>query len=303
MLSQAFKKEIFSIQHSGIREEEPMSAHTSFHIGGPAELFFEPESAESFAKILRLCKQESVPFYVIGAGSNLLVGDRGVRGVVLKMGAGLDFLECDDMSITAGSGVQLSKLANFAAKHGLSGLEFAGGIPGTVGGAVFMNAGAYGGEMKDVVVRTEYFDENGEKKELTGDAHQFVYRGSAFSDGGKYILSTQVTLVPKVEEEIRAVMKDLAMRRREKQPLDYPSAGSTFKRPEGYFAAKLIEDAGLKGLSVGGAKVSEKHAGFVINTGGATAADVRALVEEIKKKVYAAFGVELSCEIKMLGDF
>ncbi len=303
MLSQAFKKEIFSMQHSGIREEEPMRAHTSFHIGGPAELFIEPESKEILASLVRLCRQEDVPFYVIGAGSNLLVGDRGVRGVVVKMGAGLDFLECDGTNIMSGSGVQLSKLANFAAKNSLSGLEFAGGIPGTVGGAIFMNAGAYGGEMKDVVVQTEYLDDNGEIRKMVGEAHEFAYRDSIFTGGGKYILSTQVSLVPKAEEEIRVVMKELAQKRREKQPLDYPSAGSTFKRPEGYFAAKLIEDAGLKGLTVGGAQVSEKHAGFVINKGDATAADVCALVEAIKEKVFTAFGVQLCTEIKMLGEF
>lgn len=304
LLSKACKDTILELAQENVLFDEPMCRHTSFRIGGPADAFIEPSSPEVFADLVRFFRRESVPYFVIGAGSNLLVADRGIRGVVIKTGKGLDGIDCDGNIITAGSGVQLAKLAAVAAQHSLSGLEFASGIPGLVGGAVFMNAGAYGGEMKDVVMRTKYLDETGEVQEISGAAHNFVYRGSAFSEGGKYILSTQVQLASKPEEEIRAVMKELNGRRKEKQPLEFPSAGSTFKRPEGYFAAKLIEDAGLKGAAVGGACVSEKHAGFVINRSGtATAADVCALVEKIKETVFQTFGVNLHCEIKMLGEF
>lgn len=304
MLTQALKKQILQMQTKDVRFDEPMRKHTSFQIGGPAEVFIEPSSPEAFGSFIRFFRQESVPFLVIGAGSNLLVGDRGIRGAVIKMGKAFDFLRQEEDGITAGSGVSLAKTAGFAAGLGLSGLEFASGIPGQVGGAVYMNAGAYGGEMKDVAVLTDYLDENGERKAVSGAEHAFVYRGSVFSGGGKYILSTRFVLAEKPEEEIRELMRELNRRRKEKQPLEYPSAGSTFKRPEGYFAAKLIEDAGLKGMCVGGACVSEKHAGFVINkTGQATAADVRALVEKIKETVLARFGVELCCEIKQVGDF
>ncbi len=304
MLSKLCKDYIINLQKENVFFDEPMKNHTSFRIGGPADVFIEPESPEKFCELIGFFKKESVPFFVMGAGSNLLVGDKGIRGVVVKTGKGFDSITKEDNIITAGSGVTLVKLANFAAANSLSGLEFAGGIPGLVGGAVYMNAGAYGGEMKDVVIATTYLDENGEVKELNGQGHKFVYRGSAFTDGNKYILSTKIKLKDAPEGEIKAVMKDLNARRREKQPLEYPSAGSTFKRPEGYFAAKLIEDAGLKGTSVGGAAVSEKHSGFVINkTGDATASDVCALIDKIKETVFKQFGVELCCEVKMIGEF
>ena len=304
MLSQALKEQIFRLQKTNILMEEPMKNHTSFRIGGPAELMIEPESEEIFGKLLALFRKESVPFVVIGAGSNLLVGDRGIRGVVIKTGKAFDTLSRRENIITAGSGVTLAKLAAFAAKEKLSGLEFASGIPGLVGGAVYMNAGAYGGEMRDVVLRTYYYDENGEKHAAEGDAQRFGYRSSVFAEGGKYIVSSEMQLACGDEEEIRLRMLELNRIRKEKQPLTYPSAGSTFKRPEGYFAAKLIEDAGLKGASVGGACVSEKHAGFVINRSGkATAAEVCALIEQIKETVFKKFGVELQCEVKKIGDF
>ncbi len=304
MLTQACKKQILAIQQENVIFEEPMKRHTSFQIGGPAEVFIEPASPESFADFVRFFRLESVPYVVIGAGSNLLVGDKGIRGAVLKTGKAFNFLQKEENKIIAGSGVPLSKLANFAAKHSLSGLEFASGIPGLFGGAVYMNAGAYGGEMKDVVVKTHYLDENGEFRTVSGDEHGFAYRSSIFAGGSKYIFSGELLLNPGNEEEIIKQMKELNRRRKEKQPLEYPSAGSTFKRPEGYFAAKLIEDAGLKGLSVGGACVSEKHAGFVINkTGTATAEDVRRLIEKIRQVVLQRFGVDLQCEVKQIGEF
>jgi UDP-N-acetylmuramate dehydrogenase len=298
-----YKSDLIKICGENVKFNEPMKKHTSFKIGGPAEMLIEPENEEQFKCVIKRLKEDNISYCIIGAGSNLLVGDKGISGAVIKMAKDFGGLSLSGDTITAGSGVMLSKLANFAASNGLSGLEFAGGIPGTVGGAVYMNAGAYGGEMKDVVISTRYMTDSGEIKEITGDEHKFVYRGSVFSSGG-YILSTTFKLNKKPEEEIRAVMKDLNGRRRDKQPLEYPSAGSTFKRPEGYFAAKLIEDAELKGASVGGAAVSEKHAGFVINKSGeATAKDVLKLVELIKERVMEKFGVELSCEIKMIGDF
>lgn len=304
MLTQEQKNYIFSLQQENIRAEEPMKEHTTFRIGGPAELFAEPDSEENFGKLLAWLHRENIPFAVIGAGSNLLVGDKGFRGVVVKAGKGLDFVRREGDSIVAGSGVTLAKLANFAAQEGLSGLEFASGIPGTVGGALYMNAGAYGGEMKDIVCKTVYYDENGAKHVLEGEEHQFSYRSSVFASGGKYIAATEMKLTPGETEEIRLRMLELNRRRKEKQPLAYPSAGSTFKRPEGYFAAKLIEDAGLKGVCVGGACVSEKHAGFVINQSGtATAAEVCELIAKIQETVFDKFGVKLECEVKKLGDF
>ncbi len=304
MLTQKQKEQILQLQKGNIRLEEPMKNHTSFRIGGPAELFVEPDSEEVFGNLLVLLKKDNIPFVVIGAGSNLLVGDRGFRGVVIKTGKCFDFLKRSGEYITAGSGVTLAKLAGFAAKEGLSGLEFASGVPGMVGGALYMNAGAYGGEMKDVVQKTYYYDDNGTKGFVENEEHGFAYRNSIFANGGKYIVATELKLTPEDPEKIRLQMLTLNQKRKEKQPLSYPSAGSTFRRPEGYFAAKLIEDAGLKGVCVGGACVSEKHAGFVINkTGEATAADVCALIDKIKETVIQKFGVELHCEVKKIGDF
>ena len=301
MLSNAFINEILAIQPENIHQDFPMSECTSFKIGGPADLLIKPKDQEALGKLISLCKREGVPFLMIGAGSNLLVSDSGIDGVVCRLGSGFDTICIEGDTITAGAAVSLAALAKAAQRAGLSGLEFASGIPGSLGGAVFMNAGAYGGEMKDVVQKTEYMDENGALKTLAGDAHNFSYRHSAYSENGGYILSVTMRLAPKDPDEILATMRDLNARRKEKQPLDKPSAGSTFKRPEGYFAAKLIEDAGLKGTCVGGACVSEKHAGFLVNNGGATFCDVTTLMKKVQDTVNEKFGVSLEPEVKLIG--
>ncbi len=301
MLSNAFINEILAIQSENIHQNFPMSECTSFKIGGPADLLIKPKDQEALGKLISLCKREGVPFFMIGAGSNLLVSDNGIDGVVCRLGSEFDTIRIEGDTITAGAAVSLAALAKTAQRAGLSGLEFASGIPGSLGGAVFMNAGAYGGEMKDVVQKTEYMDENGALKTLVGDAHDFSYRHSAYSENGGYILSVTMRLAPKDPDEILATMRDLNARRKEKQPLDKPSAGSTFKRPEGYFAAKLIEDAGLKGTCVGGACVSEKHAGFLVNNGGATFCDVTTLMKKVQDTVSEKFGVSLEPEVKLIG--
>lgn len=286
-----------------IRENAPMCEYTSFHIGGPADLLIEPATKEALVSCCQILAEEEVKPLVIGAGSNLLVSDSGIRGVVIHMAKPMSRITVEGECITAEAGVSLAKLAAEALSASLSGLEFASGIPGSLGGAVFMNAGAYGGEMKDVVVETEYLTKDGKVKVVTGDAHNFSYRKSFFSETGSIVLSSRMKLTPGNPEEIRALMLELNTRRKDKQPLNFPSAGSFFKRPEGHFAGKLIEDAGLKGKSFGGAQISEKHAGFVINTGGATAKNVCELMDFVKKAVYEKYGVTLEPEVRMLGDF
>ena len=303
MITDAFFKKVLAIQSENITKNVDMSDFTTFKIGGKAEVLIEPKSIDAFSRLLKLCKEENVPCVLIGAGSNLLVSDKGVSGVVFKLSDAFDYVNIDGNEIEAGAAVSLAKLAKCAQRASLSGLEFASGIPGTLGGALVMNAGAYGGEMKDVVLETVYLDENGEIKKVIGDEHLFSYRNSVFSGGDKYIISCKMRLSPKNADEILAEIVELNKRRKEKQPLDKPSAGSTFKRPEGYFAAKLIEDAGLKGASVGGARVSEKHAGFVVNdTGCATEKDVSDLIAEVQRKVFEKFGVKLSPEVKFIGN-
>ncbi len=301
MVTDAFVQKVLSIQINNVKQNEPMSAHTTFQIGGPADLMVVPESADAFSRLVQLCKEENVPLMVMGAGSNLLVSDNGIDGVVVKLLQGFDFVTISGTEIACGAATSLAKLAKHAQRAGLSGLEFASGIPGNVGGAIYMNAGAYGGEMKDVVTETTYLDEAGNISTICGDNHQFGYRHSAFSDGKKYIISAKMQLTPKDPSEILETMRDLNARRKEKQPLEKPSAGSTFKRPEGYFAGKLIEDAGLKGASVGGASVSEKHAGFIVNDGDATCADVVGLIEHVQKTVLQKYGVKLEPEIRVIG--
>lgn len=243
-----------------------------------------------------------MPFLLIGAGSNLLVSDAGIDGVVFRLSGAFDYAKVSGTELEAGAATSLAKLAKTAQRAALSGLEFASGIPGSLGGAVFMNAGAYGGEMKDVVTQTRFLDENGDMQTVSGSEHDFSYRHSVFSAGGKFILSAKMSLSPKNPDEILASMRDLNARRKEKQPLEKPSAGSTFKRPEGYYAGTLIDQTGLKGLTVGGAQVSEKHAGFVINTGSATCADVRELIRRVQEAVYLAHGIRLEPEVRFVGE-
>ena len=284
-----------------LREREPMRGHTSFRVGGPVRLMALPRSEGEAEAAVRAAAALGVTPFFMGNGTNLLVSDSGWEGFVIKTFDGLDGLCAEGEALIAGSGVLLSRLANFALERGLTGLEFAHGIPGSLGGAVTMDAGAYGGEMRQVVAETEYLDADGSRGVLRGEEHAFGYRRSAFSGGSRLILRARLELRPGDGAEIRARMDELMAKRKSKQPLDVPSAGSTFKRPEGYFAAALIEECGLKGFAVGGAQVSEKHAGFVVNRGGASCADVLAVVEHVREAVLRRTGVELEPEIKPLG--
>ena len=259
-----------------VRINEPMKRHTSFRAGGNAEWFCIPETAEELKAVLAACKKADMPWYVVGNGSNLLVSDDGFSGVIISTGK-FDRLDVDGETVTAGAGVLLSKVAAAAWKAGLTGFEFAAGIPGSVGGAAVMNAGAYGSEMKNVLKNVTVLTAEGDVKKIPAEELELGYRTSCIPKNGWLVLEAEYVLVKGEPDAIKAVMDDLAARRRDKQPLEYPSAGSTFKRPEGYFAGKLIEDAGLKGFSVGGASVSEKHAGFVINKDGASASDIYSL--------------------------
>lgn len=278
-----------------------MAHHTTFRIGGPADLFLECASGAPLGEIIPLVRGAGVPLYVIGRGSNLLVRDEGVRGAVLCTAEMHEITITGSSTIVAEAGASLFSIASTALRQGLAGAEFAAGIPGTLGGAVFMNAGAYGGQMADLIVRTHYLDSDGKPGVIEGDAHGFGYRESIFKAHPDWtILRAELRLTPGSPAGIREKMQDYAQRRREKQPLEFPSAGSTFKRPAGYFAGKLIQDSGLMGYAVGGAQVSEKHAGFLINRGGATCADMLALIEHVQKTVLQNFGVELQCEVRLI---
>ena len=285
-----------------VRINESMKRHTSFRAGGEAAWFAIPESVQELNAVLRACEKANTPWYVIGNGSNLLVSDEGYPGVIISTEK-FDKLEIDGKTVTAGAGVILSKAASMAYKSGLTGLEFAAGIPGSVGGACVMNAGAYGSEMKNVLKTVTVLTKGGEVVTLPAEELELGYRTSVIPKAGYLVLEAEMELEEGNPEEIKALMDDLAFRRKDKQPLEFPSAGSTFKRPEGYFAGKLIEDAGLKGFTVGGAQVSEKHAGFVINKGNAAASDIYALCKAVEQKVMEQFGVALEMEIKLLGDF
>ena len=279
---------------------EPLKNHTSFKIGGPAEEFCSVTSVEEIKELIEYAKNKNIPLTVMGNGSNLLVSDKGIGGLVIKIAKGFEDAQVFGNRIICQSGILLSKLSNLALKNNLSGLEFASGIPGTLGGAVYMNAGAYDGEMKDVVKKVIFLKDG--KIQETED-FDFGYRHSVFSDTDAIILSVEMELKEGKCEEIKAKMEDFSKRRSDKQPLSQPSAGSTFKRPVGYFSGKLIEDAGLKGFKIGGAMVSEKHSGFVVNTGDATASDVLELISHIQKTVLDKFGVKLETEVRILGEF
>lgn len=284
------------------KENEPMSEHTTFKIGGPADIFIEPTSAETLADIVAACKRWEIPVYVIGNGSNLLVSDLGIEGAVIHISGGMCDISLNGAyEIECGSGVKLSKLCTFAQEHSLTGLEFAWGIPGTAGGAAYMNAGAYGSEMSNVVVRCTHIDSNGQFGSFEGEELAFGYRQSVYTDSDKIITSLKLRLKPGDPVEIRSHMDELFKLRKEKQPLEYPSAGSVFKRPHGNFAGSLIEQCGLKGYTIGGAQVSEKHAGFIINLGNATCYDVRKLIEHIKEEVFLQTSIKLETEIKFIG--
>ncbi|MCD7764414.1 MAG: UDP-N-acetylmuramate dehydrogenase [Lachnospiraceae bacterium] len=308
-------------------EQESMKKHTTFRIGGPADLFAMPTTLEEVCQIVRICREQEYPFYVIGNGSNLLVPDAGYRGLVLQLYKNFSRIEVNDKAvcvsenedsdhsfqggsslkedpescvITAQAGAMLSVIAKRALEAGLTGFEFASGIPGTLGGAVVMNAGAYGGEMKQVLVSATVLTREGEVREIPVSGLELGYRKSAVLPNGWIVLGARLALRKGNPDEIRTRMDELKEQRVSKQPLDLPSAGSTFKRPEGYFAGKLIMDAGLKGYTVGGAQVSEKHCGFVVNRGGATAADVLQLIADVTERVKTRFGVTLEPEIRIL---
>lgn len=284
-----------------IRESEPMSAHTTFRVGGPAEVFVT--ASEGAVGLIRsYCDKMEVPLFLIGHGSNLLVPDEGLKGVVLTLEAGDPFAEVTGDRLIASAGALLGSIAGLALSTGLGGLEFAAGIPGTVGGGVVMNAGAYGGELKDILTSARVLTRDGEIRSVSPEGLSLSYRHSSVEKNGWFVLSAEFLLHSDDTVAIRERMDDFTKRRREKQPLEFPSAGSTFKRPEGYFAGKLIEDAGLRGFSIGDAAVSEKHCGFVINRGNATASDILALIREVQKRVYESSGVKLEPEVKILCD-
>lgn len=286
-----------------VKTEEPMKNHTTFRVGGPAEFFVMPRTAEEVKKVIDLCRRESFPYYIIGNGSNLLVSDQGYRGVVLQIYKEMSYIEVEENVVVAQAGALLSAIANKALENGLTGFEFAAGIPGTLGGACVMNAGAYGGEMKDVLEEVTVLTEEGEVLTIPKENLELGYRTSIIARKGYTVLEARIQLRGGEKEAIKSLMEELKDKRVSKQPLEYPSAGSTFKRPEGYFAGKLIQDAGLRGFSVGGAQVSEKHCGFVINRENATAADVAELMRQVSARVEEEFGVKLEPEVKRLGEF
>lgn len=282
---------------------EPMKKHTTFRIGGAADYFVMPVSPEEVEQAIAVCKEEKVSYYIVGNGSNLLVSDKGYRGVVIQIFKEMSNVRVDGTCICAQAGASLAKIAAAALDAGLTGFEFAAGIPGTLGGACVMNAGAYGGEMKDVLAEVTVLDEKGEIRTIGKENLELGYRTSIIARKQYTVLEAKLQLKEGDQEAIRGLINELKERRVSKQPLEYPSAGSTFKRPEGYFAGKLIQDAGLRGFRVGDAMVSEKHCGFVINAGDATAADVDSLMKQVSAKVQQQFGVPLEPEVKRLGEF
>jgi len=281
--------------------KEPMKKHTTFRIGGEADLFLRMENPHQLKEVQNYLQKLGMPYYILGNGSNLLVSDEGYRGVILEIADKMNTIRVEGNSIIAQAGALMSKIAHVAYEHGLTGFEFAAGIPGTIGGGVVMNAGAYGGELKNVVTTVEVLDQNGDFLSLDNQTMEFGYRTSILKKHPFIVTEVRMELQEGCKDEIKATMDDLAAKRREKQPLEYPSAGSTFKRPEGHFAGKLIMDAGLRGYQVGGAQVSEKHCGFVINKEEATAADVKQLIADVQQEVKKQFDVELEPEVIFLG--
>lgn len=303
-MNQKFYDELLKILPAEqVKVQEPMKSHITFRVGGPADYFVMPKTKEELKGIIACCKEQEIPYYIIGNGSNLLVSDQGYAGVVIQIFKSMNDIVCDGNIIRAQAGALLSAVANRAFEEGLTGFEFAAGIPGTLGGACVMNAGAYGGEMKDVLKEVTVLTEDGEFVTLKDYELELGYRTSVIAKKKYIVLDAEVELASGDKAEIKERMDDLKERRIMKQPLEYPSAGSTFKRPEGYFAGKLIEDTGLRGFQVGGAQVSEKHCGFVINKDNATAADIAELMKQVSEKVEKKFGVTLEAEVKRLGEF
>ena len=297
-----FKERLESTISTGIIENELMNRHTTFKVGGPCSVFISPKKNE-IPKAIKLCQEYDVPYIILGRGSNVLFSDKGYDGVVIEMGEANNDITVDDTVITAGAGATLAAVAMKAYENGLAGFEFASGIPGSIGGGLYMNAGAYGGEMKDVVVSAEAMDINGNLITVEREDMDLSYRHSAFMVRDLIVMSVTIRLNKGDKAEIKALMDDFNGRRRDKQPLNYPSAGRFFKRPEGNYAGKLIEDAGLAGLRVGGAEVSSKHCGFIINVDNATSDDIIELMKKVQDEVKRQFGVILEPEVKFIGSF
>lgn len=293
----------FNNSFANVRYDEPMKEHTSMRVGGKADIYMEPDSIDELIYFIKYLREKTIPYFLIGNGTNLLVSDDGIRGAVIRLGDRIAKVEVSDNKIIAECGALLSGISKTAAENSLAGMEFANGIPGSVGGAVFMNAGAYGTEMKDIVEKVEVLDSDLKLGVLDNKQMEFGYRKSIISKGQYITTKVFFSLKKGNYNEIKKTMEDLNEKRKEKQPLDYPSAGSIFKRPEGYFAGKLIEDASLKGMMVGDAQISDKHCGFIINKGKATAKDVYNLITVIQKTIYERYGVKLETEIKLMGKF
>ena len=303
-MNQEIGKKLLSIlKVEQVKKDEPMKIHTTFRVGGSASYFVTPKTEEEVAKVIEVCTQENVPYYIVGNGSNLLVSDQGYEGVIIQIYKQMNQVEITENEIHAQAGALLSMIANRAMEAELTGFEFAAGIPGTLGGAVVMNAGAYGGEMKDVLKEVTVMTGDGEIRVIPASELEMGYRTSIIKKAGYLVLGATISLKEGNLEEIKALTRELSEKRTSKQPLEFPSAGSTFKRPEGYFAGKLIMDSGLRGYQIGGARVSDKHCGFVINAGDATAQDVVALMDHVTEVVREKYGVTLEPEVKFLGDF
>lgn len=286
-----------------IKYDEPMKYHTSFKVGGKADIYIEPESIDELIKFICYVKERNIPYFLFGNGTNLLVSDEGIKGAVIRLGDKMSSIVVEGERIIAECGALLTVVSKLAAEHSLSGLEFGSGIPGSVGGAVTMNAGAYNMEIKDVIEKVEVLDTDLQLKVLDNKQMGFGYRKSVVSNNEYIVIKSFFKLKKGNSFDIKRKMEELAEKRQAKQPINFPSAGSVFKRPEGYFAGRLIEDAGLKGFTIGDAQISEKHCGFIINKGNATAKDVYNIIAHVQKTVYERFGVKLETEVKLLGKF
>lgn len=295
-----YKLLINKLDNSEILLNEPMAKHTTFNIGGPADFFIVPKNKEHLLHAIKILKDNNIPMYIIGNGSNLLVPDEGYKGAIIQIYKNFNEVVVKDTYVEAQAGVLLSKLASIICNHELSGFEFASGIPGTLGGAIYMNAGAYGGEMKDVLEEVEIITPKGEQLTLKKEALELSYRHSMLQENKYIAISAKLNFEKGNKIDIKATIDELNEKRKSKQPIEMPSAGSTFKRPEGYYAGKLIMDAGLRGFSIGGAQVSEKHCGFIVNKGKATCSDVLALIKYVQETVKQQFGVDLEPEVRLL---
>lgn len=291
------------LPEENIVRNEPLAKHTTFKIGGPAEYFVTPENEDQLKLVIKVCKESNIPYYIIGKGSNLLVGDKGYKGVIIQIYKNFDLIKIDKNIVTAGAGVMLSRLATQAAEHNLAGLQGECGIPGTLGGAVTMNAGAYGYEIKDYIISATVLNQEGEIFTLNKEELQLAYRTSIIQKNSYIVIEAVFELPYGNKEDILAEIAEFNRKRVEKQPLEYPSAGSTFKRPVGYFAGKLIMDSGLAGYRVGDIMISMKHCGFVINVGNGTASEVRQLIEDVQHIVYEKHQVMLEPEVRIIGEF